>query len=126
MSQPSAQITTLLKAWRCGDQKALDRLTPDGQMNATALVHEAYVRLVDARAVDWQNRAHFFAGGRSGRLSADGDARLEARARLAWEGAQTLTIHSLNRGIIRASVANPALQYRAAEALARDPGLAAI
>jgi RNA polymerase sigma factor (TIGR02999 family) len=34
---------------------------PDGQMNATALVHEAYVRLVDARAVDWQDRAHFFA-----------------------------------------------------------------
>ena len=80
MSAPSAEITTLLKAWRQGDQKALDRLTPlvydhlrrlarqyvrkerpDGRMNATALVHEAYVRLVDARAVDWQDRAHFFA-----------------------------------------------------------------
>jgi RNA polymerase sigma factor (TIGR02999 family) len=80
MPAPSAEITTLLKAWRRGDQQALDRLTPlvydhlrklarhyvrkerpDGQMNATALVHEAYVRLVDARAVDWQDRAHFFA-----------------------------------------------------------------
>jgi RNA polymerase sigma factor (TIGR02999 family) len=48
MSQPSAEITTLKER-------------PDGQMNATALVHEAYVRLVYARAVDWQNRAHFFA-----------------------------------------------------------------
>lgn len=77
---PSAEITTLLKAWRQGDKKALDRLTPlvyehlrklarqyvrkerpDVRMNATALVHEAYVRLVDAQAVDWQDRAHFFA-----------------------------------------------------------------
>jgi RNA polymerase sigma factor (TIGR02999 family) len=80
MSAPSPEITTLLKAWRQGDQSALDRLTPlvyehlrklarqyvrkerpDARMNATALVHEAYVRLVDARAVDWQDRAHFFA-----------------------------------------------------------------
>jgi len=80
MSAPSAEITTLLKAWRRGDQAALDRLTPlvyehlrrlarqyvrkertDGRMNATALVHEAYVRLVDARSVDWQDRGHFFA-----------------------------------------------------------------
>ncbi len=80
MSAPSAEITTLLKAWRRGDENALHRLTPlvydhlrrlarqyvrkerpDGQMNATALVHEAYVRLVDARSVDWQDRAHFFA-----------------------------------------------------------------
>jgi len=80
MSAPSAEITTLLKAWRQGDQKALDRLTPlvydhlrrlarqyvrkerpDERLNATALVHEAYVRLGDARAVDWQDRAHFFA-----------------------------------------------------------------
>jgi RNA polymerase sigma factor (TIGR02999 family) len=80
LMSPSAEITTLLKAWRQGDQRALDRLTPlvydhlrrlarqyvrkeraDGQMNATALVHEAYVRLVDARTVDWQDRAHFFA-----------------------------------------------------------------
>lgn len=31
------------------------------EVGATALVHEAYVRLVDARSVDWQDRAHFFA-----------------------------------------------------------------
>jgi RNA polymerase sigma factor (TIGR02999 family) len=73
-------VTTLLKAWRNGDQQALDRLTPLiydhlrklGRRHlarergstpgaATSLVHEAYVRLVDARLVDWQDRAHFFA-----------------------------------------------------------------
>jgi RNA polymerase sigma factor (TIGR02999 family) len=73
-------VTALLKAWRGGDQTALDRLTPlvydhlrklgrqyirkeraGSRADATSLVHEAYVRLVDARTVDWQDRAHFFA-----------------------------------------------------------------
>jgi RNA polymerase sigma factor (TIGR02999 family) len=76
----SADVTGLLKAWRGGDQTALDRLTPlvyahlrklgrqylrkeraGARADATSLVHEAYVRLVDARTVDWQDRAHFFA-----------------------------------------------------------------
>jgi RNA polymerase sigma factor (TIGR02999 family) len=80
MAAPSAEITTLLKAWRGGDQRALDKLTPlvyshlkklargyvrkepaAVRLDATALVHEAYVKLVDARAVNWQDRAHFFA-----------------------------------------------------------------
>ena len=79
MPPSSAEITTLLKAWRHGDRAALDRLTPlvyehlrklarqyvrkeppHTRLDATALVHEAYVRLVDARMVDWQDRAHFF------------------------------------------------------------------
>lgn len=74
------QITELLRDWRSGDVQALDRLMPavygalraiasrhlarerqDGTLATTALVHEAYVRLVDQRDVDWQNRAHFFA-----------------------------------------------------------------
>jgi len=72
-------VTTLLLAWRKGDQQALDRLVPlvydelrgiadrlmrgeraDHTLQATALVHEAYARLVDAR-VDWHDRSHFFA-----------------------------------------------------------------
>jgi RNA polymerase sigma factor (TIGR02999 family) len=80
MTERVADVTTLLKAWRLGDRSALDRLTPlvydhlrrlarsyvrreqsDSRLDATALVHEAYVKLVDARAVDWQDRAHFFA-----------------------------------------------------------------
>jgi RNA polymerase sigma factor (TIGR02999 family) len=78
--QPPSDVTTLLKAWRGGDRTALDRLTPlvynhlrrlgrqyvrkeqaAARADATSLVHEAYVRLVDARTVDWQDRAHFFA-----------------------------------------------------------------
>ena len=73
-------ITVLLRAWRAGDQTALDRLTPlvygelrrlaykfmqqerrDHVLQATALVNEAFLRLVDIRAVDWQDRAHFMA-----------------------------------------------------------------
>ena len=79
-SSPSGDITTLLKAWRGGDAHALERLTPivydhlrrlgrqyarneraDLRGAASSLVHEAYLRLVDARALDWQYRAHFFA-----------------------------------------------------------------
>ena len=79
MHRPS-DVTALLKAWRGGDETALERLTPlvyhhlrrlgrqyvrkeqaDARADATSLVHEAYVRLVDVRTVDWQDRAHFFA-----------------------------------------------------------------
>jgi RNA polymerase sigma factor (TIGR02999 family) len=81
MTAPSGQgITQLLKAWGSGDPQALERLTPlvyrelrrlakaymarerpDHTLQATALVNEAYLRLVDVRDVSWQNRAHFFA-----------------------------------------------------------------
>ena len=76
----SAEITSLLKAWSSGDSAALDRLTPliydelrhlahrymsherAGQtLQATALVNEAYLRLVDVKGVDWQDRVHFLA-----------------------------------------------------------------
>lgn len=72
-------ITELLVRWRSGDAHALERLMPivygelhalarrymrgerqDHTLQSTALVHEAYLRLADARAIDWQNRAHFF------------------------------------------------------------------
>jgi RNA polymerase sigma factor (TIGR02999 family) len=80
MQTTSAEITRLLKAWGRGDKAALDRLTPlvyeelrrlarnymrkeqrGNSLQATALVNEAFIRLVDARAIDWQDRAHFFA-----------------------------------------------------------------
>ena len=73
-------VTDLLLQWRQGDDSALDRLVPlvygelrrvarrclrrepaDQSMHATTLVHEAYLRLIDARLVPWQDRAHFFA-----------------------------------------------------------------
>ena len=80
MTVPSADVTSLLKAWRGGDQQALERLTPlvydhlrrlgrqfvrkeraGDRKEATSLVHEVFVRLVDARTIDWQDRAHFLA-----------------------------------------------------------------
>jgi RNA polymerase sigma factor (TIGR02999 family) len=76
----TAEITTLLKAWSRGDAAALDRLTsllydelrrmargymrhehPGHTLQTTALVNEAYLRLVDAKGVDWQDRVHFLA-----------------------------------------------------------------
>jgi RNA polymerase sigma factor (TIGR02999 family) len=74
------QITQMLVAWSNGDQAALDKLAPlvsqelhrlakrymarerpDHTLQATALVNEAYLRLIDASQVNWQDRAHFFA-----------------------------------------------------------------
>jgi RNA polymerase sigma factor (TIGR02999 family) len=73
-------VTELLTAWAEGNQAALDRLIPivyvelrriahqhvrhergPGALQTTALVHEAYVRLVDAKGLRCQNRGHFFA-----------------------------------------------------------------
>lgn len=72
-------ITQLLVAWNQGDQSALEQLTPlvyrelhrlahgylagerpDHVLQTTALVNEAFVRLIDWQAVEWQDRAHFF------------------------------------------------------------------
>ncbi|HEV8589359.1 MAG TPA: sigma-70 family RNA polymerase sigma factor [Pyrinomonadaceae bacterium] len=79
MDSDSPTITQLLIDWSHGDQHALDQLTPlvydelrqmartylrrersDHTLQATALVHEAYLRLIDQHSVSWQNRAHFF------------------------------------------------------------------
>src|SRR5437870_5609710 len=76
----SHEVTRLLLAWSDGDQQALDKLTPlvyrelhrlarhymtserqDHSLQTTALVNEAYLRLVDWKPMRWQNRAHFFA-----------------------------------------------------------------
>jgi RNA polymerase sigma-70 factor (ECF subfamily) len=73
------RVTELLQAWSAGDRTALDRLVPivhaelrriarrymrreraGHTLQTTALINEAYLRLVDARHVRWQNRAHFF------------------------------------------------------------------
>jgi len=75
-----ADVTRLLHEWRSGHKDALDRLMPlvyeelhfmasrhrsrersGGPLQTTALVNEAYLKLVGQRNVAWQNRAHFFA-----------------------------------------------------------------
>jgi RNA polymerase sigma-70 factor (ECF subfamily) len=77
---PCGQVSGLLRAWSDGNRDALDKLTPivydelhrlarrymsrerpGHSLQTTALVHEAYMRLVDYKSMKWQNRAHFFA-----------------------------------------------------------------
>lgn len=76
----AGDISGILRAWSGGDQSALDRLTPivydelhrlarrymkherpGHSLQTSALVNEAYLRLVDYERMEWQNRAHFFA-----------------------------------------------------------------
>jgi RNA polymerase sigma-70 factor, ECF subfamily len=84
LAQPAetdvGDVSKLLRAWSGGDQKALETLTtvvydelrrlarrymrrerPGHSLQTTALVNEAYMRLVDYNRMEWQNRAHFFA-----------------------------------------------------------------
>ncbi len=76
----SGEVSKLLRAWTDGDRGALDKLTPivydelhrlarrymkreraGHSLQTTALVNEAYMRLVEYKRMQWQNRAHFFA-----------------------------------------------------------------
>ena len=80
MPPTPAEITRLLHAWAAGDEAALDALAPavynelhgiahrymrreapDHTLRTTALVHEAYIRLIEGDGVEWHDRAHFFA-----------------------------------------------------------------
>jgi len=80
MDEPGAhELTELLVAWGNGDEEALARIAPlvhaelyrlarrymsrerpDHLLQTSALINEAYLRLIDWKAVRWQNRAHFF------------------------------------------------------------------
>jgi RNA polymerase sigma factor (TIGR02999 family) len=80
MTAPSSpNVTELLKAWSNGEQESLEQLMPlvyselhrlahrymgrerqGHTLQSTALVHEAYERLINLKEVSWQNRAHFF------------------------------------------------------------------
>jgi RNA polymerase sigma factor (TIGR02999 family) len=80
MSEPSQDVTQLLGQWQGGDREALNALTPlvynelrrlaqsyinreraNHTLQGTALVHEAYLHLIDQRQVEWRSRNHFFA-----------------------------------------------------------------
>jgi len=79
-SAPASELTQMLVNWRNGDQAALDKLLQlvyqelrriarrymrgeraGHTLESAALVNEAYLRLIDIKKIDWQNRAHFFA-----------------------------------------------------------------
>lgn len=99
MAESPQNVTVLLAKWGQGDREALDVLTPlvynelrklaksylrrekaGHTLEGTALVHEAYLRLIDQREVAWKNRNHFFA------LAAELIRRIlvdHARARIA-------------------------------------------
>jgi len=78
-NEPAQHVTRLLHAWRSGERDALDEMMPlveaelrrlaggylrnerrGHTLQTTALVNEAYLRLIDQKGVSWQNRAHFF------------------------------------------------------------------
>jgi RNA polymerase sigma factor (TIGR02999 family) len=80
MGSAPPDVTQLLRAWSRGEASALEKLLPvvyaelrqrarrymarerpDHSLQTTDLIHEAYLRLVGSKPVDWQNRAHFFA-----------------------------------------------------------------
>jgi RNA polymerase sigma-70 factor (ECF subfamily) len=80
MPDSKNDVTELLQRWKSGDEEALDRLTPlvydqlhrlahqylrrergGHTLQTSALVNEAYLRLIEHKSVDWENRAHFFA-----------------------------------------------------------------
>ena len=115
MISPSQDdITQLLIAWSNGDRNALDRLTPlvyddlrriarsklrqhgsDAILQPTMLAHEAYVKLVDEKRVQWQNREHFYA------IAANTMRRIiigEYRRRVAEKRGGGVTLVSLNEG----------------------------
>lgn len=115
-TQPASDVTRLLREWRGGDDHALERLMPlvydelrrlaqhylrserpDHTLQATAIVNEAYLRLVDMN-VAWQDRAHFFAV--AARLMrrllvdharAKHRAKREGGARISWEDAEQVS-----------------------------------
>ncbi len=79
LAAPAGEVTKLLHDWSAGDREALDRLLPlvydelrrragavlrseraGHTLQPTALVHEAYLKLVGRSSVDWKDRAHFF------------------------------------------------------------------
>ncbi len=80
MGSAASDVSALLRAWSAGDRGAFEQMTPivyqelhrlarqymrrerpGHSLQATALVNEAYVRLVDYKRMQWQDRAHFFA-----------------------------------------------------------------
>jgi RNA polymerase sigma factor (TIGR02999 family) len=134
----SSDISRLLKAWRTGDQTALDRLTPmvydelrrmarrymrreraGNTLQTTALVHEAYLRLVDAKSVEVKDRVHFFAlsAAMMRRILVDG-ARARASAKRGGQVEHAAHSEAVNLDDIADNVSQ-----KSAELLALDEAL---
>jgi RNA polymerase sigma factor (TIGR02999 family) len=132
MSLTSHNITRLLLDWRNGDQTALDRLMPlvyeelrrmannymrnerrGHTLQSSALVNEAYLRLVDHENIDWQNRAHFFG------------VAAQAMRRILVDHARTRNYQKRGGGAQQVSLDEAATMAgdRAAELIALDEAL---
>lgn len=133
---PSADVTRLLARWSRGEQEALNELLPivygelrrmagrqlrakrqEHTLTPTALVHEVYLRLVDQRRADWQNRTQFFAVAARlmRRVLVD-----HARARLAGKRGGGLVVVPLEQAGDPEAVASPLADVLAVdEALTR-------
>lgn len=120
---PSRGVTELLVAWRAGDKAAFDRLFAEvhdtlrrcahGQrrrwrgppsLRTTALVNEAYLRLVDRGDQSWSNRAHFFAVAARAMRYILLDWARRARAQKRGGDAPTLSLDALRETLGRAVV----------------------
>ena len=110
-----SDLTALLQAWSSGDREALAVLAGvveqdlrniarriladerrDGRWRPTELVHESYLRLLDWRAVHWQNRAHFFATAARMMRRVLVDAARARRAAKRGDGVDAVPIESLD------------------------------
>jgi RNA polymerase sigma factor (TIGR02999 family) len=129
------EVTQLLLDWSNGDQAALDRLTPlvyeelhrlahrhmnrerpGHTLQSSALVNEAYLRLIDQRNVHWQNRAHFFS------------IASRLMRRILIDHARSHTRAKRGGGIRQVSLDEAAVvsQERAAELVALDDALTSL
>jgi RNA polymerase sigma factor (TIGR02999 family) len=132
---PSSQITCLLKAWAAGDRVALDHLAPlvyaelrrmarrymakerlGHSLQPTALVNEAFLRLVEHDKVGWQDRAHFFA------VSA------QMMRRILVDAARTRGSEKRGGGVVKVDLNESidALPQRGRELIALDEALDAL
>jgi RNA polymerase sigma factor (TIGR02999 family) len=141
----SHDVTGLLDDWSRGDRGALDRLLPlvyaelrriaarqlrherDGHtLQPTALVHEAYLRLVEQRTVGWQSRAHFFgvAAQVMRRILVDHARRQAARKR--GDGVQRVPLDEIAETTAAREISVLALDHALEQLERLDAGLAQI
>lgn len=133
------QVTELLAKWGDGDRAALDALTPliynelrklarahlrrerfDHTLEGTALAHEAYLRMVDQRGIEWRSRSHFFA------IAAELIRRIlvdHARARAAAKRGGSDVKLSLDEGLVASDVDLPGGSGKDVDLIALDNAL---
>ena len=132
MASSAGSITRLLLNWREGDKTALDRLVPlvyremrrlagyymrrqraDHTLQTSALINEAYLRLIDHKNMRWENRAHFFA------------VAAQAMRRILVDHARCLAYQKRGGGALMVSFDEAVIgaEERAAELISLDDAL---